>query len=58
MEKKNEPLIDLLQIMDDFKSSVELFTGFKNQFIAEGWDPYNAELMVVEIFKSANKAKE
>lgn len=53
-DKKKDTTPDLLQILDDFKGAVELFTGFKMQFINAGWLPEHAELMVIEITRSGN----
>lgn len=42
---------DLFTIMDDFAKAVEIFTGFRQQFVAAGWSEANAELMVLQIMK-------
>jgi hypothetical protein len=44
-----------MQVMDDFATTVEVFTGIRAQFIDAGWHPNHAELMVIEILRSANK---
>lgn len=53
MENKNEPVADPFQLLDDMTGVVEMFTGMKNQFVNAGWEPGNAEMMVIEIMRSS-----
>lgn len=59
MENKNEPAaVDPFQLIDDMAGVVEMFTGMKNQFVNAGWEPGNAELMVIEVMRSAGRTQQ
>lgn len=43
-----------LHFLDIMKRQADVFNGAKNQLVALGWDPINAELVIIENFKSIN----
>jgi len=43
----------VLDILDMSGDLVAAMTGIKQQFVAAGWDPRNAELMVIEMYRMA-----
>lgn len=43
---------DLLKSMEVSATVVELYTGYRNSFIAAGWSPQGAEQMVIEMVRA------
>ncbi|MBT8161037.1 MULTISPECIES: hypothetical protein [Arthrobacter] len=46
----------LFQSMDTAVTVVELFTGYRNAFIAAGWSSKGAEIMTIELFRQGQKS--
>ena len=45
----------LLNIMGEVGPLIAMWTGVKAQFVEAGWEPRNAELMVIELWRTNNK---